>query len=982
MNDNAPAPSPVHRWLTERGWNVLPVNSALANSLYETERLAIYKRTDQLFGWLMIVQWLAAIVVAATISPLAWAGRDSYIHPHVFFATIFGSLITLFPAYLAFRHNGEPLTRHTIAACQMLYSGLLVHLTGGRIETHFHIFGSLAFLSFYRDWRVIVTASGVTLFDHILRGVFIPQSIYGVVVASPWRTVEHVWWVVFEDIFLLKAGHQSLCSMVSSANEQAELSETRRRVEEIVTQRTDELRSSENRYRVLCETAPVGIFLTSFDGKCIYVNNRFCEIYNLTTEQARGDGWNDVVADVDFEYVKTAWLNCARGDGHCDIQYRLKGEKISWVHVLATRVNAGGALDQDTYVGTVEVVTERVLAEQGRRDKELVHAQLASIVEHSNDSIVGKTTDGFVTSWNPAAERLFGYTSEEMVGDTITRLIPESKKGEDIDIDDQARNGNKIDDFETVRVHKNGKLIDVALTYSLMMDELGQPFGVSIIYRDISQRKEVEKRLSEFYSTISHELRTPLTSIRGALGLIDDEIIEMGSEECAEMIKVARSSSERLVRLINDILDIKKIEAGKLELRLEKIDAATLVSRAVAAMEGMAIANNIHLLKDIGQTATVEVDADRILQVLTNLISNAIKFSLPKHSVNIALSVRPDGSLRFSVTDEGEGIPLHLQSKLFQRFQQVDSSDTRAKEGTGLGLGLCKAIVEEHGGLIGLHSSEITGSTFWFDLPTVDVAKRIIANVHAGSSTILLVEDDDNLAQFMRLVLRKAGYQTTHVASSQEAMDAITEHLPNLILLDLHLPDGNGLEILQFLKDKYPEANVPVIVTTGQEIDQLSLSYPVLLDCFFKPLEISQLLACIEKAIVKTTSRRVLLVEDDEEARQVISAQLRSIDAICMEAHDGAEALAMTESFQPDLIILDVGLPKLNGFEVINALQKGPFALVPLLVYSGQELNDKDRRKLSLGLTKHLNKGRVSPQEFVRSVQEILDQLGVVDGRA
>ncbi len=538
-----------------------------------------------------------------------------------------------------------------------------------------------------------------------------------------------------------------------------------------------------------------------------------------------------------------------------------------------------------------------------------------------------------------------------------------------------------VDDFETVRLHKDGTLIDVALTYSLMMDEQGEPFGVSVIYRDISQRKEVEKRLSEFYSTISHELRTPLTSIRGALGLIDDQIIDMGSEECVEMIKVARSSSERLVRLINDILDIKKIEAGKLELRLEKIDAGTLVSSAVSAMEGMANANNIHLLKDIDHSATVEVDADRILQVLTNLISNAIKFSQPKHFVNIALSVRPDGSLRFSVTDEGEGIPLHLQLKLFQRFQQVDSSDTRAKEGTGLGLALCKAIVEEHRGLIGLHSSEVTGSTFWFDLPTVGVANRIIANVHAGSTAILLVEDDDNLAQFMRLVLRKAGYQTIHVSSNQEAMDAISEHLPNLILLDMHLPDGNGLEILQFLKDKHPQANIPVIITTGQELDQLSLAYPVLLDCFFKPLEINQLLSTIEKAIVKSTSRRVLLVEDDEEARSVIATQLRSIGAICLEAHDGAEALAMTESFQPDLIILDVGLPKLNGFEVISTLQKGPFALVPLLVYSGQELDDKDRRKLSLGLTKHLNKGRVSPQEFIRHVQEILDQFGVVEGR-
>ncbi len=980
MTENAePVPSSLDRWLTS--WKTLPLNSELARSIFEVERLAVYRSTDYLFGWLMIIQCLAAILIAATVSPLAWAGRDSYIHPHIYFATILGSLITLFPAYLAFRHSGEPLTRHTIAACQMLYSGLLIHLTGGRIETHFHIFGSLAFLSFYRDWRVLLTASGVTMVDHALRGMLIPESIYGVAVASPWRTLEHVWWVIFEDVFLLNAGHQSIHSMVNSANEQAELRETRARVEEIVTQRTEELSRSESRYRALCETAPVGIFLTSQDGDCVYVNNRFCEIYNITAEQATEEGWADVVAEVDFDYVKASWLNAVGGNGIFDVQYRLKGDKVCWVHVVATRVRSEDGSDQNTFVGTAEVITERVLAEQEQREKELVHAQLASIVRHSNDSIIGKNNDGTVVSWNPAAERLFGYSSEEMIGKKITIILPDSRASEDGVIDDRVRSGMKVDDFETVRMRKDGTCVDVALTYSLMVDEKGIPFGASSIYRDISQRKEVEKRLSEFYSTISHELRTPLTSIRGALGLIDDEIIEMGSEECAEMIKVARSSSERLVRLINDILDIKKIEAGKLELRLEKIDATSLVSRAVSAMEGMALANNVHLLKDTDHGATVEVDVDRILQVLTNLISNAIKFSKPNHSVNVALAIRSDGSLRFSVTDEGEGIPLPLQSKLFQRFQQVDSSDTRAKEGTGLGLALCKAIVEEHKGLIGLHSSEITGSTFWFDLPTVDVAKRIIANPHAGSSTILLVEDDDNLAQFMRLVLRKAGYQTIHATGIQEAIESITNHVPSLILLDLRLPDGTGLEILQFLKDKHPDANVPVIVTTGQNLDQLSLSYPVLLDCFFKPLEINQLLATIEKAIVKSTSRRVLLVEDDVESRSVIAAQLRSIGAICMEAHDGAEALTLTESFQPDLIILDVGLPKLSGFEVISALQKGPFALVPLLVYSGQELDDKDRRKLTLGLTKYLNKGRVSPQEFVRSVQEILDQLSVLDGR-
>lgn len=205
-----------------------------------------------------------------------------------------------------------------------------------------------------------------------------------------------------------------------------------------------------------------------------------------------------------------------------------------------------------------------------------------------------------------------------MIGSTISPLLPDDKREEDAANLSRVLSGEKVGEFETVRLCKDGRAIDVALTCSLMLDEQGQAIGVSVIYRDISQRKEVEKRLSEFYSTISHELRSPLTSIRGALSLIDDKIIDMGSDECYEMIGVARSSSERLVRLINDILDIKKIEAGKLELKLEKIDATTLVARAVAGMDGLARAENIQLIQDIAFSATVEVDIDRIIQVLTN----------------------------------------------------------------------------------------------------------------------------------------------------------------------------------------------------------------------------------------------------------------------------------------------------------------------------------------------------------------------------
>lgn len=960
-------------------WNdrrALVADSPLAEKIYKQERLSVCQQTDRMFGWLMIVQWLASLLVATVVSPYSWAGRDSFIHPHIYFVTVLGSLITVFPVYLAFRHAGEPVTRFVMAVCQMIYSGMLIHLTGGRIESHFHIFGSLAFLSFYRDWRVLAVASLVTLFDHALRGIYIPESIYGVALASPWRTVEHVWWVVFEDVFLISAGYQSLSAMMANANKQGELEATRSRVEELVTERTSQLDASENRYRVLCETAPLGIFQTTADGKCVYINMRFAEIFGLTYEEALRDGWSHTVPDDQLELVASAWLEAVNGNGIFDLQFRINSEKPCWVHSKASRVVAAND-GAETYVGTVEDVTDIVMAEHARLERELVQARLAAIVEHSNDAIVGKSLQGVISSWNPAAERLFAWSSTEMIGNKISALLPEAKREEDAAILSRVLSGEKVGELETTRVCKDGRVIDVGLTCSLMLDNQGQPIGVSVIYRDISSRKEVEKRLSEFYSTISHELRSPLTSIRGALSLIDDKIVDMGSDECYEMIGVARSSSERLVRLINNILDIKKIEAGKFDLKLEKIEASNLVARAVSGMDGLARSANVQLIQDTESSATVEVDIDRIIQVLTNLISNAIKFSHDGGCVIVDLQLRPDAALRFSVADQGAGIPVHLQSRLFQRFQQVDSSDTRPKEGTGLGLALSKAIVEEHKGIIGVYSSPSTGSTFWFDLPIVDAAVNAASLPKVGTATILLIEDDDNIAQFMRLSLLKHGYQIVRVASLGEAKEILSKSRPGLILLDLNLPDGNGLDILQYLKEHFPGEDVPVIVTTGVDLDRVSLAHPVILDCFFKPFEISLLLKSVEKVIKAGPPRRILLVEDDQATRSVIARQLGAIGATCMEASNGLEALDVIDSFVPDLIILDVGLPKLDGFEVINVLQKGAFAFVPLLVYSAQELTDSDKRKLSLGLTRYLDKGRISPREFIECVQELLSQLKV-----
>jgi PAS domain S-box-containing protein len=252
-----------------------------------------------------------------------------------------------------------------------------------------------------------------------------------------------------------------------------------------------------------------------------------------------------------------------------------------------------------------------------------------------------------------------------------------------------------------------------------IVDESGNITGLCGVTNDITERKEADRRVSEFYSTVSHELRTPLTSIRGALGLIEGGLAGDISEKASKLVTMARAESERLIRLINDILDMRKIAAGMLELKRENMPAESLVQQTLEALQGVAQEAQHRLVSKIDTTGMLNCDRDCIIQVLTNLVSNAIKFS--KASTDILVVLKPGQSkcFRFEVIDRGVGIPKKDMHKLFGMFQQLDSSDSREKGGTGLGLAISKAIVEQHGGIIGVESKVGVGSTFWFEVPAV-----------------------------------------------------------------------------------------------------------------------------------------------------------------------------------------------------------------------------------------------------------------------
>ena len=382
-----------------------------------------------------------------------------------------------------------------------------------------------------------------------------------------------------------------------------------------------------------------------------------------------------------------------------------------------------------------------------RRSAEVAQMRLAAIVQSSDDVIVSKDLNGIVTSWNPAAERLFGYTADEMIGQSITKVIPASRLAEEDYVLGRIRTGQSVQHFETVRQAKDGRLIDISLTVSPIRNAAGRLIGASKIARDITKHKEllaaqrdaqareetarrqvleVENRRiqegsrikSEFVANMSHELRTPLNSIIGFAELMVDQRLGPLPPKYAEFTSLILKSAGHLLQLINDILDLAKVESGKIDLIPERVQLASIVEDVASITSGLARQRDIHIdtsvAPDIGD---VHLDPNRLKQVLYNYVSNAIKFSHEHGRVDVR--VRPEGADRFclEVQDWGIGIKAEDRSRLFIEFQQLDASTAKHYKGTGLGLALTKRIVEAQGGSVGVRTEFGEGSTFFATLP-------------------------------------------------------------------------------------------------------------------------------------------------------------------------------------------------------------------------------------------------------------------------
>ena len=698
-----------------------------AEELFQQHQRQIFRQTDQLFAKLMLFQWLACIIIAILVSPRTWDGASSQIHIHVWSAILIGGAISLFPVWMTRVWPGSFATRNVIAVAQMLMSALLIALTGGRIETHFHVFGSLVILSFYRDWRVLLPATIVVALDHFLRGIYLPYSVYGVLSASPWRSIEHAGWVIFENVFLVISCFRSIREMRFIAN------------------RTAALEASDQRSRQLFDDAPIGMAVVALDNeKFKQVNGRFTEMFGYSAEELSSQTALDVTHPDDLAEAQRLVKAMAEGTERCTVEKRY--------------------------------------------------------------------------------------------------------------------------------LRKNGDTLWATRTACIIRDKDRTPREFLIMVEDITERKRAEAALreakkeadranhakSEFLSRMSHELRTPLNAILGFGQLLERQNPTVQQRARVEHIM---SAGRHLLNLINEVLDISRIEAGHLQLSLEPVAVAEVLEEALDLMRPLAADREMELVvgDEFENDLHLLADRQRLKQVLLNLLTNAVKYTAVGGRVAISLERSSSAKTRLIVTDTGAGIATEKLARLFTPFDRLGVEQSGV-EGTGLGLALCQRLMHAMGGDIGVQSALGKGSAFWIELPAVESPlsalprdRRAAADLPATEGgKILYIEDNlSNLNLVEQMLAEQPHIELLTAMQGGLGVDLARKHRPDLILLDLHLPDLRGHQVLARLRQDKLTREIPVVVisadATTRQIQRLMAAGAR--NYLTKPLDIGEFFRVIDEAM-------------------------------------------------------------------------------------------------------------------------------------
>ena len=516
----------------------------------------------------------------------------------------------------------------------------------------------------------------------------------------------------------------------------------------------------------------------------------------------------------------------------------------------------------------------------------------------------------------------------------------------------------------------------------------------------LSRRSELDTIKDEFISTASHELRTPLTSIKGALGLLSAGLMGSADAKANHLLRIALTNTDRLIRLINDILDLERMQSGRAPLHIRRCSISELAQHSIETMTPLAEAAKVRIeliLAAPPDAMFLDGDSDRMEQVLTNLLSNAIKFSPQMGVVEVRIEADTD-SLLLRVSDQGRGVPPNRLDAIFDRFEQVEEGDQRQKGGTGLGLAICRTIIQQHNGSIWAESNvqqhRGPGTSVLVTLPRVTRIQDARATAALtmlpgpGAGTIVLCDDDLGIRTVVSESLQRYGYNVLPAENGEEAIRLAANAQVSAVLLDLYMPGMTGWETLQRMKDTPEIAEIPVIVLSVLSPNESSINTSRIAASaqgwVQKPYNEHLLLAELARVLRSGEGpARVLLVEDDVDLASVVMTGFDESSVQFEHAHTGQAAIRMCQSRRPDLVILDLSLPDGDGFSLVEWMRRQPeMRTLPLVVYSGREVSEMEKSQLRLGPTQFLTKAKVQPKDVEELVLKIVHRGRPKAGRA
>jgi len=622
---------------------------------------------------------------------------------------------------------------------------------------------------------------------------------------------------------------------------------------------------------------------------------------------------------------------------------------------------------------------QAAIAIENARLFEAAHRYFEALVRNNPVAIVNLDMQHNITSCNPAFETLFGYAESEVIGQNLDELLTTAETlAEARAYTGEAIAGRKATGTGRRRA-KSGRLVDVEI-YSIPVMVGGERVGMMALYHDISEllkaRHDAETAnaaKSQFLASMSHELRTPLNAIIGYSEMLEEEATEQGHASYAPDLQKIRAAGRHLLALINDVLDLSKIEAGKLDLVIEPFDLQAAVHDVATTIQPLVAKNGNRLVVDAAaDLGTMRSDLTRLRQVLLNLLSNACKFT-EQGTITLGAE-RAGGQVIFRVRDSGIGMTPEQLARVFDAFAQAEATTSRKYGGTGLGLAITRRFCELMGGDVTVESEPGHGSVFTVRL-SADLTRAAPepgpTDLAAPSGTVLVIDDDTAARALTRRALEREGYGIVEAADGETGLRLARELSPRLITLDILMPGMDGWQVLAALKSDPALASIPVILQTILEDRNLGFALGAS-EYLTKPVDRKRLAELVKRYVPRAGAGPVLVVEDDPATRAMLGRTLSKAGWEVAEAENGRIALEQVGVRRPSLILLDLMMPEMDGFEFVDTLRRdlsGP--AVPIVVITAHTLSDADRRRLNGGVERVVQKHALDVESLLAEVRRV-----------